>query len=109
MALSSTLITVGAIRLLVVRSVVRAFSTCWPRIRSTTSRAFCGETRIYLASALICSMTKPLCRLRRFFRRGLYRVPLEHPRRRELAEFVSHHVLGHVHRNKLLPVVYRDG
>ncbi len=42
-------------------------SACWPRIRSTTSRAFCGETRIYLASAL-ASMTILLCRLRRLLR-----------------------------------------
>ena len=27
----------------------------WPRMRSTTSRAFCAETRMYLASALASS------------------------------------------------------
>src|SRR5580700_5540637 len=53
MADSRTLRTVGAMRLLTVRNVVRAAPACLPRIMSTTRRAFCGETRMYLASALI--------------------------------------------------------
>ena len=58
---SKTLRTVGAMRLFVERSVVRAWSALWPRIRSTTSRAFCGDTLIYLASALasMFALSKP--------------------------------------------------
>src|SRR5690242_15132465 len=52
MAELSTFSTTGAIRLFVVRRVMRAVSAFSPRMRSTTSRAFCGETRMYLASAL---------------------------------------------------------
>src|SRR5947209_18975847 len=54
MADCNTFSTVGAIRLLVVRSVVSAAPAFWPRIRSTTRRAFWGDTRMYLASALAC-------------------------------------------------------
>ena len=44
-------------------------------------------------------------------RRGLVRlgrVTLELARRRELAELVTHHVLGNVHRYMLLAVMHRD-
>ena len=45
-------------------------------------------------------------------RRGLLghlgRVSLEQPRRRELAELVADHVLGHVDRDELLAVVHRE-
>jgi len=59
MADCSTFSTVGAMRLLVVRSVVNACPAFWPRIRSTTSRAFCGEIRMYLASAFACMKLSP--------------------------------------------------
>src|SRR5258708_8157903 len=42
----------GAIRFLVNCSVVNAFSTLLPLIRSSTSRAFWGETRVNCAFAL---------------------------------------------------------
>ena len=48
-------------------------------------------------------------RRRRRHRRGLVglgRVALEQPRRRELAELVPDHVLGHVDRDELPPVVH---
>src|SRR5438445_13500117 len=104
MADFSTFSTVGAMRLLVVRSVVIACPACWPRIRSTTSRAFCGETRMYLASALASMSLSPRLRLRRLSRllgssrrcRRLHRVPLELPGGRKLAQLVPHHVLGDV-------------
>src|SRR5205809_999288 len=51
---SSTFNTVGATRLFTVRSISRAESALIPRIKSTTSRAFCGDMRMYLASALMC-------------------------------------------------------
>src|SRR5579864_3849579 len=119
MADFSTFSTVGAMRLLVVFSVVIACPACWPRIKSTTSRAFCGETRMYLASALASMSLSPRLRLRlrRLSRllgssrccRRLHRVPLELPGRRKLAQLVPHHVLGDVNRDELLAVVHGDG
>src|SRR5690242_12688027 len=106
MADCSTFSTVGAMRLLAARSVFNAAPAFCPRIRSTTRRAFCAETRIYLASALAC-MPVSLFFLRRLpglLGRGLDRVALERPGGRELAQLVPHHVLGHVHGNELLPV-----
>src|SRR3954469_20927203 len=104
MADCSTFSTVGAMRLLVVRSVLNAAPACLPRIRSTTRRAFCGEIRIYLASALACmtSLYISLGRLRRLLCRRLHRVTLEGPGRRKLAELVPHHILGDIHRDELL-------
>src|SRR5215471_12775503 len=111
MALSRTFTTVGAMRLFVVRSVVRAFSTCRPRIRSTTSRAFCAETRMYRASAFVgmfcVSIAIPLCGLGSLLRGRLHRMPLELPGRRKLAQLVPHHVLGDVHGDEFLAVVHR--
>src|SRR6185437_5772501 len=113
MADCSTFSTVGAMRLLTVRSVVNAFPACWPRIMSTTRRAFCGETRIYLASALasisIPSNGRRLGRLPGFFRSRFYRVSFERAGRGKLAQLMPHHVLGDVHRNELLAVVHGDG
>ena len=52
----SSLPTVAATRFFVNNSVLRASSTRWPLIRSSTRRAFCGETRMYRASLEIpCS------------------------------------------------------
>src|SRR5580700_4487496 len=99
MADSRTLRTVGAMRLLTVRSVVRAAPACWPRIISTTRRAFCGETRIYLASALIwiaSSISFLLCRLGRLLRGRLHGMALERARGRKLAQLVADHVLRDV-------------
>src|ERR1700674_3413649 len=104
----STFSTVGAMRLFVVRSVLSAAPAFWPRIRSTTSRAFCGEIRIYRASAL-ASMVFLLCRLSHFLRSRLHRVALEGPRRRKFAQLMPHHVFGDVHRDELLAVVDRNG
>ena len=39
-------------RLFTVRKILIASPAYWPRIRSTTSRAVCGDVRMYLASAL---------------------------------------------------------
>src|ERR1017187_9242123 len=65
MADCSTFSTVGAMRLLTVRSVVMAAPACLPRIISTTRRAFCGETRMYLASALIWVLGSMVYSIRR--------------------------------------------
>src|SRR5579872_5737046 len=111
MADSNTFSTVGAMRLLVVRNVVRAAPACCPRIRSTTSRAFCAEIRMYRASAL-ASMSLSLSRLRALFgrrRRRFHRVPFELPGRGELAQLMPHHVFRDIHLNELLAVMHRDG
>src|SRR5882724_1320638 len=119
MADFSTFSTVGAIRLLVVRSVVIACPACCPRIKSTTSRAFCGEIRMYLASALASMFKLPLAslppssgRFRRLLSggrgRGFHRMPLELPRGRKFTEFVPHHVLGDIHRDKFPAVMHAD-
>src|SRR5579872_7372846 len=113
MADCSTFSTVGAMRLLVVRSVFNAAPACWPRIRSTTSRAFCGEIRMYRASAFASIISSQLTAfalsgLSRLLRGRFHRVALERPRGRKLAQLVSHHVLGDIHRDELLPVVHRN-
>src|SRR5579862_4760546 len=122
MADCRTFSTVGAIRLFVVRRVVSAAPAFFPRIRSTTRRAFCGETRRYLDSAFTLMLgsigfsSGGLCRLRGLLRRssgtrarrGLHRVAFELARRRKLAKLVPHHVLRDVHRNEFLAVVDRD-
>src|SRR6266852_3752245 len=56
MAERSTFSIDGATRLLVVRKMLMASPAFWPRIRSITSRAFCGDVRMYLASALTCML-----------------------------------------------------
>src|SRR3954451_1279597 len=49
-----------------------------------------------------------LARLSGLLRGRLDGVPLERAGRREFAEFVPHHVLGHVHGDELPPVMHRD-
>src|SRR5882724_3048462 len=101
MAECSTFSTVGAIRLFTVRSVMIASFTLRLRMRSTTRRAFCGDTLICLASALTSMKFPFTCRfpivtaglrLRRLFAR-LGHVPFERAGRGEFAQFVTHHVL----------------
>src|ERR1700675_1257431 len=119
--------TVAATRFLVKASVFRASSTRRPLIRFSTSRAFCGETRMYRASARnsIVRSPRPLClrrrrrgrrygsrsarHTRRFgcdFGRRLHRVSLELTGKAEFAQLVSHHVLGHIYRNEFPSVVH---
>ena len=45
---------------------------------------------------------------RAFLSTALPGVPAEQPRGRELAELVADHVLGHVHRDELVPVVHGE-
>src|SRR5579883_3084783 len=99
-----TFSTAGAMRLLVLRSVVIAAPAFFPRIRSTTSRAFCGEIRMYLASAL-ATISLRLCR---FLGGCLCLMTFECASRRKLTQFVSHHIFGHVNRNELSSVMHRD-
>src|SRR6478752_7043296 len=64
MAGRSTFAMDGAMRLLVARRIWIASPAFWPRIRSITSRAFCGEVRRYRASALACIVCLLLVPLR---------------------------------------------
>src|SRR5580704_5163035 len=111
MAESKTFSTVGAMRLLVWRKMIRASLAERPRIKSTTNRAFCGDDRIYRASALAC-IVFTLGRLGALFRGrrgGLHRMALEYSRRGKLTQLVAHHIFGDVHRNEFLPVVDAEG
>src|SRR5262245_14040820 len=87
-----------------------AVSTFLPRIICATRLSFCGDTRRFLATAwawlsgsLRSRLGLPiLFPLHRF---AVATVAMEGPARRELAELVADHVLGHVHRHVLLAVV----
>src|ERR1700675_263364 len=118
----NSLPTVAATRFFVKASVFRASSTRRPLIRSSTSRAFCGETRMYRASARNSIVASPLrlWRRRRYgsgsagyarrfgcdFGRRFHRVPLELTGKAEFAQLVSHHVLSHIYRNEFPSVVH---
>src|SRR5262245_58315487 len=107
MAERRTFSTEGAMRLFVARRIWIASPAFWPRMRSTTSRAFWGDVRMYRASAFAC-MRRLLC-LRRWrgrsrgrrclLRGGFGRVSLELPGGRKLAQLVANHVFGDVHRD----------
>src|SRR5260370_17332639 len=56
----STFSTLGAMRLFTDCSIRIAEPAFCPRIKSTTSRAFCGETRTYLPSALDSIVKNPM-------------------------------------------------
>src|SRR3954468_24031177 len=79
-----------------------------PRMRSTTRRTLVGDIRTYFAVALPTrtrsgmgsDTTRPPLVLD---------VPAERTCRRELAELVPDHRLGHEDRYVLAPVVHRDG
>src|SRR5712675_2313008 len=102
-------------RFLVKASVLNASDTRWPLIKSSTSRAFCGDTRwnraVAVNSIALSLRSKKLyaellgrrgrCRPCRCFRCRLHGVTLERPRQAEFAKFVADHVFRHIHRNKL--------
>src|ERR1022692_1849629 len=105
MAERSTFSIEGAMRLLTARRMWIASPAFWPRMRSITRRAFCGEVRRYRASALACivNLLRRLGRLLRGTRGGsagrspwtrrycLGTVTLEYPGRRKFAQLVAHH------------------
>src|SRR5579871_3839515 len=122
MAERSTFSTMGAMRLLADRRMVIAAPAFWPRIISTTSRAFCGDVRTYLASALASILAPKSALLLRWLcclfgrrstagggrGRGLHRMSPELARWRKFTQLAAHHVLGNVYRNELLAVVDRQ-
>src|SRR5262245_43842421 len=95
-----------------------------PRTRSATGRALRGVTCAYLWLAWkLMRDSLPSAAARRRSRRGArgarsrgrgrLRLPAggvapEDPRRRELAELVADHVLGHEHAHVLLAVVHEE-
>src|SRR5687767_8758380 len=85
----------------------RASSTCLPRMRSATSRTFRGAILRYRSTAFIAlSLRRRRCG--RSSRRHLLLlggVAMEGPRRRELAQLVTDHLLGDEHRDELLAVM----
>src|SRR6185312_10846483 len=133
-ALRSVFSMSRAMRFFVKRSVCSASSARCPRIKSITSRAFCGETRTNRVSAVPCicpsvcvgvAIVYPLSlcrssagsgwsgspRSRRSgspFERCLDGVALERPRGRKFAKLVAYHLFGDVNGDKLLPVVHGD-
>src|SRR5215813_2278774 len=99
-----------------------AAATALPRISPATRLSFCGLTRMLRAIAFASLSARP--RSRAFLpiakssplgsgcrpgsgplRLAIRRVSVERAGRRELAELVADHLLGHQHRNVLLPVV----
>src|SRR5271157_4019113 len=106
MAERKTFSTIGAMRLFTDRRMVIACPARCPRIRSTTRRAFCGEVRMYLASALASISLTSLSLCRRFFGGGLGGVPFIGPRGRKLAQFVAHHVFRDVDGDELPTVMH---
>src|SRR5215472_8970621 len=92
-----------------------------PRMSWASRLSFCGLTRSILATALasfsarargwlFLLMTFPRSRrARRALGLAVSRVAVERAGRRELAELVADHLLGHQHRNVLVPVVDAEG
>src|SRR5437588_12087580 len=87
-----------------------ALSTGNPRIWSATSRPFWADRRTPRSVAVVSiAVSLPSRRRRRGGRHlPVGRVALERARHRELAQLVADHVLRHVHRDVLLPVVAVD-
>src|SRR5688572_10869829 len=114
----------SALAIAALSSFSRGFATClfvrWrmftasctslPRIRSATRRALRGVTRRKrsLAWTSMVSSSSLLLPLGRdlFLLAGM---AAEGARGAELAQLVAHHVLAHVHRDELRPVVHGDG
>src|SRR5215471_11355557 len=96
-----------------------AAATALPRIKAATRLSFCGLTRILRATAFASLSARPRSRAflliaessasSRTFRLAVRRMAIERPRRRKLAELVTDHLLGHQHRDVLLPVVDPEG
>src|SRR5918994_3432884 len=90
-----------------------AVATFLPRISCATRLSFCGDTRSMRATALasLSGRARGVAALPILLplRLPVGRVPVEGTGRRELAELVADHLLGHVNRDVLLPVVDAEG
>src|SRR4051794_32610958 len=112
-ALSRHLRTSTAMRLRENSRSASAVATFLPRMSWATRFSFCGLTRRLRATAFASFSASargvaalPILPPLRLLIRG---VAVEGARRRELAELVAHHLLGHVDRDVLLAVVDAEG
>src|SRR5690554_2714176 len=110
MAASRTFLTSRAMRRFEKVRSASAFSALWPRIMAATRFSFRGLVRSILptARASFSSRIRSLLGLPirlSPLRLLVGRMAVEGPSRREFAELVTHHVLGHQHRQELLAVV----
>src|SRR5215203_4376044 len=113
MALSRHLRTSREMRFCENSRSASAVATFLPRMSCATRFSFCGETRSMRATALASlsgsargvAALPILLPLRLLVRR----VAVEGAGRRELAELVADHLLGHVDGDVLLPVVDAEG
>src|SRR5512146_1400742 len=117
---SSTFFRIAAPFLGVSARILSARSTGLPRIRSATSRPFWADmcaprstARVSISGSLLLAAGRRRGRRRRSGWRSaglpIRGMAFELPRQRKLAELVSDHVFGDVHRDVLLPVVHRNG
>src|SRR5437868_234427 len=91
--------------------MVRASGTERPRMRSVTSRALRALECTYFAWARTicrCVSTAAIASLPLDLRLAVAGVTLEGARRRELAQFVADHLLGHEHGDVLAAIVDGD-
>src|SRR3990172_5994183 len=105
---SRTFFTVAAEALFARARIVRASEIFFPRIRSTTRRAFLGETRMNFAVALASIGCSPSPLLLLYLGLAVSRVAVERPRGRELAELVAHHVFRDEDGHELPSVVHGE-
>src|SRR6478735_5093953 len=90
-------------------STARASGTLRPRTCSATTRALRADVRTHLAWARTVGMSVVTANLALLhLRLAVAGVAAEQPRRRELAELVPDHLLGHEDRHVLAPVVDGD-
>src|SRR5699024_7970506 len=117
-ALSTTLRTVSAAACGANRSTLTASVARWPRMLSTTRRAFRGVTRTYRACALASIDSCLTCRMIRDAGFGasaapcltvVLVVPAVGAGRGELPQLVADHRLGDEDRHVLAAVVHRKG
>src|SRR5215212_4995446 len=118
MADCSTFFTSFAMRLGEKVSVASARSADCPRIDCATRLSLRGLTRMARPTARACvsdstRLREGLPTIASFgladFRFPVAGVTVEDPRRRELAEFVADHVLGHHHGDMLVAVIDTEG
>src|SRR5574344_1281699 len=104
MADSSTFLTMPAAFFCVNARMLRAWSTCLPRIRSATGRPLSTDKRTPRRTARVSDMFYSL--LLGFLVGG---VTLEGTSQSEFAQLVTYHLVGDVHGHVLLAVVHGNG
>src|SRR5574344_528189 len=104
MADSSTFLTMPAAFFCVNARMLRAWSTCLPRIRSATGRPLSTDKRTPRRTARVSDMFYSLLL-------GLLvgGVTLEGTRQSKFAPLVTYHLVGDVHGHVLLAVVHGNG